>query len=329
MTGVLLWCVLNSVASADVRFEPPDGKVLHMAGQSQAQFSDYVRVITEDGKACPLPAGGAAYTALTRDSFNPDSKDSRLECGEILYLLGWAWPMTLHLALWLGAYELEDIEQGNHDDLIRRLGKGLRQADRPVYFRIGYEFDGPHNAYPPENYQKAYRRIVDVLREMEVKNVAYVWHGYAYLPTFEKHGVMAWYPGDGYVDWIGISLFAAGSEQLNVGRMLEVAREKGKPMMICESSATKSGTRKNLSGKPYWDAWYVPFFEFIEQNPEVKGFSIINYDWGSNKMWKELDWGDARLTVDNYVTRRWREKMKESRYLHSSADLYRTLGYEK
>ncbi len=316
-----------SAADAGVLFEPAEGRVVHMAGQSRTQFPDYVEVMTGNGKHCPLPAGGAAYTSLGHDTFGRSLKVSSTDSQDVPYLLSIDRPLILHLALWLGAYEFDDMIAGKRDGDITRLGEGIRDCGRPVFLRIGYEFDGPHNAYPPEKYREVYRRIVDGIRKTGAKNVAYVWHSYAYLPTFGGHDIMAWYPGDEYADWIGISFFPIQDPGINRARLLEVCRERKRPMIICEASAIKDKGHENLSGEAYWDYWYRPFFGFIEENREVKAFSIINCNWDAEESFKNIGWGDARMTTDEVVVRRWREKMKDARYINGSPDLYRELGF--
>ena len=48
-----------------------------------------------------------------------------------------------------------------------------------VFLRIGYEFDGPHNHYDPQDYKKAYIYLADKINEEGVTNAVFVWHSYA------------------------------------------------------------------------------------------------------------------------------------------------------
>ncbi len=319
---------VSAVSAPASRFVPPPGRVLHMAGQSEPQFGDYVRLVTEDGRACPLPAGGAAYTSLTWDSFNPDSPDAKRECGEIPWLLARPWPLTLNLALWLGADQLVPIARGEFDAALARLGTGIAAARRPVYLRPGYEFDHPGHAFPPDAFKAAWRRIVEVVRAHAAGGAAFVWHSFAWRPTHEERDPIDWYPGDDLVDWIGVSIFTPAPKQLNARRLIEIARERSKPVTICECSGTRHGERAAFTGAALWDAWYAPLFAFIAEHPPVRAFSIINYDWDSSPGWKKLGWGDARLHADPELLRLWRERMRQPAFLHGEPDLYRLLGWE-
>lgn len=314
-------------SKTNLAFAPPPGRVLHMAGQSEPQFTEYIREVTENGAACPLPAGGAAYTSLTWDSFNPDSLDSRRECGEVPFLLSRPWPLVLNLALWLGADQLGPIARGEFDPALERLGRGIAASARPVYLRPGYEFDHPGHAFPPEAFRAAWRRIVEVVRGAGASNAAFVWHSFAWRPTHGDRDPIEWWPGDDLVDWVGISIFTPAPQQLNAERMLAIARERNKPVTICECSGTRHDSRAGASGDALWNSWYAPFFQFIDAHPEIGAFSIINYDWDSSPGWKKLGWGDARLNADPVVLRRWRDQMRHPKFLHSEPDLYRLLGW--
>src|SRR5205814_620405 len=110
---------------------------------------------------------------------------------------------TLQLALWM-VDELDQVNAGALDANIRRLGDWIKQAKRPVYLRIGYEFDYPGNRYDPAKYVQAFRRIVGIFREQGVDNVATVWHSFA---SKTDRPMSDWYPGDDVVDWVAVTYF--------------------------------------------------------------------------------------------------------------------------
>lgn len=126
--------------------------------------------------------------------------------------------------------DLDNINAGGRDDEIRRLGEWISSSDRPVFLRIGYEFDGEWNNYEPESYKLAYVKIVDDLKAMGVDNFVAVWQS-AELGDADYY--MQWWPGDDYVDWVAYSYFNSPLEEIGQG-MLEIAREKNKPVFIAE-----------------------------------------------------------------------------------------------
>jgi len=320
------------------RYYPPPGHVLHIAGQDRRNFQDYIDNVCGNGAELGLPAGAAFYTGLELHGVSvPKPGDPYPE--DLPYLLDAYEPLALQFAFDLTAEDLEPVATGEHDEVFVKLAHALRAANRPVYLRIGYEFSGVYRRYEPDSYQRAYRHIADLLRRERTHNVAYVWHAGGSEPTYKNLELMSWYPGDEYVDWVGASIFfwdklsftMAGQEMSftpHRDKLLAIAREKSIPLMICEAAAVRMlPEQKNLSGSAYWDFWYARMFDFIESNPDVRAFSIINCDWDAIEQFRILNWGDTRLKQDEVVLERWRRKMSESRYVHSSPSLYELIGF--
>jgi len=211
--------------------------------------------------------------------------------------------------------------------------------------RIGYEFDGEWNAYEPEAYVTAWRRIVDIFRGekvgeqsiVPVTNVAFVWHS-AVWRTFHSHPISAWYPGDNYVDWVAISWFAwSDKEGRNISEtarssIAAFAKEHHKPIMIAES-APKSYYAPARSDS--WDGWFEPLFAWIHRN-NVKAFSYINQNWDAQPMWHDpscknpIDWGDTRVQAPgSTVLKAWQKTVRERRFLGAGQQLYKAIGFPK
>ena len=141
--------------------------------------------------------------------------------------------------------------------------------DRQVYLRIGYEFDGVWNCYGSDLYKNAFRYISGRVKALDAKNIALVWQSsswprdeqvqnpqYNFIVSAEDH-LEKWYPGDQYVDWIGLSTyfgknyedyqwscneknpeyFTASLPPRDVqDRILDFARDRQKPVMIAEAA---------------------------------------------------------------------------------------------
>ncbi len=110
---------------------------------------------------------------------------------------------------------------------IDRMIKWFDEQDRPVFLRIGYEFDGPWNCHNQEFYIGAFRYIKQRIDELGAEKVATVWQAATYPNDgdpqyhFDASGgpnvgdraqaiqdhYSDWYPGSEYVDWVGISFF--------------------------------------------------------------------------------------------------------------------------
>ena len=153
---------------------------------------------------------------------------------------------------------------------------------------------------------------------MGINNVSYVWHSYA---NYTKRPVIDWYPGDEYVDWVGISYFTNIKE--GIERVVKLAKEKNKPLMIAEATPCGIGVTHD---KYALKRWYKPFFKFIEDN-EIKAISYINCDWEALPMWKGQGWKDSRVEVNPVIKKHWSEEVQKEKYLKSSPELFDILGF--
>ncbi len=224
---------------------------------------------------------------------------------------------VLQIGLYL-VKALPAIVDGKHDDNIDKLGDWIKQANRPIYLRVGYEFDLPENDYAPDLYVKAFRRIRDRLDRRGVLNVAYVWHSYAAQQTQKA---ATWYPGDAYVDWVAVSYFSP-KQQPYPDLIAQFAREHGKPLMIAEATPRGIGTGR---GAESWEGWFVPCFLFMARNG-VKAFCYIDCDWDASPRWQ--GWGDTRIAANEVVKKAWLKEIGAKRYLKASPELFKTLGYK-
>jgi hypothetical protein len=220
------------------------------------------------------------------------------------------------------------VARGKRDYLIEELGEWIKGAGRPVFLRIGYEFDGwDWNHYDRKDYLGAWKRIHAKFLEMDVDNVAFVWQSKGY--GSDQEVLEAWYPGDALVDWCAYSYFADPDEE-----MLAFARKHGKPVFIAEATPVlREGDQfvnTDLSdpaiARRAWAEWFEPFFATLHDNADViKAFSYINVDWPVQPMWVEnllFRHVDSRIQESAYITERWRAEMAKERYLRPTAELW-------
>jgi hypothetical protein len=209
--------------------------------------------------------------------------------------------------------DLPAIVAGERDQSIATLGEFIDDIDRPVFLRIGYEFDGSWNGYDPALYVQAFRRVMDRLQAQGVTNVVSVWQSSGF--NTNRTSLMQWYPGDAYVDWIGYSYFKQSNPS---GGMLGIAREKAKPVMIAESTPMR-----NLSlGDPeaHWSSWFAPFFAHIHANQDViKAVAYINTRWFDQAGWG-AGWGDSRVQIRPEIKARWITEMQSPMWAPGDLD---------
>jgi len=308
-------------AYEQTKFVPPEGKTLLIVGQAKESIREHVDAFPNQAR----PGGWAAYWGIpsldgvTGPSANPDggTQDHQGLVDEH--------PNTvIQSGLWMvGKWDVaKNTALGIHDDIIRGFSAWVKRIDRPLYLRIGYEFDGPHNDFEPDEYVRAYRHVVDVMREEGVENVAYVWHSYAAGPH-EGHPLPRWYPGDDYVDWVAISAFGHMYSPTVISPMedvLEFARARRKPVMIAESSPVHGISSSNLGA---WD-WFVNYFSMVYQK-NIKAISFIDENW--QRYANDSEWKDARLRNNPAIAAAWFRETNKERYLKQSPTLFEQLGY--
>jgi len=292
----------------------PENGVLHCAGQSDADFADYANLMNEANqpavtmhyfglKGWWTDAAGWAQTVQTQLSHYPDHYLA-VQVGLSLTVDG---KPTAH-------YEGE-VASGALDKELDAFLDALESLARPVYLRIGYEFNGKAwNGYQPETYKNAFIHITEKVRARHLE-VALVWDAAAAGAT----NIMDFYPGDAYADWWGINWFQPSQIGNALSQnMLALAKEHSKPVMIGESSPAGLGT---LAGEERWNAWFAPYFQLIAENPQIKMLCYINTDWTAYPdfpQWKS--WGDSRLQKDTLVTRLYQAEIASSRYLHGGSE---------
>jgi hypothetical protein len=343
----LCQCQYSLAGTGDVHgrrastFEPPVGKTILFIGQTKGEIEDYAHAGVGD------PPGYMLYTNLERleGLSEPFLGSGCMDAGvQDLSGLAQEFPgSAAQIGLNIES-QVPSINSGQMDDQIRKLATRLRDVRRPVFLRIGYEFDGPWNGYEPEGYRLAFRRIVSIFRGRrigrqrihQIQNVAFVWHSAAWK-TYGNHPLSAWYPGDRYVDWIGVSWFGLGGDEANTisenarAAVLFFARRHGKPLMIAESTPRKYFPPEQAES---WVRWYSPIFRWIVEN-DIKGFSYINQNWEVQQMWgnpdckSEMDWGESRVQVQgSAVLTPWRKEITSPRFLKPGEQLFRSIGFQ-
>ncbi len=315
-------------ASAPVHLPMPAGRTLLIVGQERGEIADYWKAVG--------PAGGyMLYTSLETLS-NMDHASKGSGCGDSGWMSFPDWvehyPGT---AAQVGLYMvgmLPDIVSGDLDGQIDELGDDLRRTGRPVYLRIGYEFDGPWNRYDPELYRAAWRHVAQRLRGADgrgLPNVAFVWHSAAFR-RFRGEPLAAWYPGDDVVDWVALSWFGWGSEGETADAaqaredVAAFARAHARPLMIAESAPKQYAQADRADA---WERWYAPLFAWIERN-DVRAYSAINQDWRRLPQWSDAacgngtDWGDTRVhKPGSTILERWRATVAAPRFVRQGDPL--------
>lgn len=365
------------VQPTEPKFVPPENRVMLFVGQDLPAVREYTHSMTE----LP-PAGTTTYANMVVHPLSPYPVLGGLSrgIGETASIFSGPVEQSAKLSvkenpnslLAVGLYiadsaangcstrYLDAINSGEYDSYIDEMAAFFKALNRPVLLRIGFEFDGQWNCYQPEPYKRSFIRIVSRLREIGADNVASVWQSATW--PFDNTRWEDWYPGDGYVDWIGLSYFVTDKEYMEGAppdpdlcrnSLLDFARSRAKPVIIAESSnqgydnarLTRSVINKNdpkpVTAEVIWDRWYRVFFDYVYANLDViKAVAYINSDWNLNPMWQCLPgvlggqtgcrdgyWGDSRVNANSYIMAKWIEELQKPQWLHGTADLFGILGF--
>jgi len=323
------------------KFEPPKGRVVHGMGQWVNGNPQYLAMLP----AANQPASELVFTSIsdTDRPWNPAQIAANIAsisaAGRIpsmdLALRG-NQPMP---AVW---QQMADKTYGidsliayttQYDGRIQDFINVLKAHGKPVMLRIGGEFSGWWNGYHPYAYPLAFRKIVNMFRASGVTNVAFVW---CYEPAaaddfdaVDANGNARWYPGDNYVDWFSIDLFAtsdiSGPLSAHNGlsafgrtmKFLDMAVAKRRPVIIAESSPSQFDLNSAAGAASSWTQWFDPYFALIQSRSEIKWFHYINYDWTTSSYYVASGWKNNDMTLSASLSAQYKSELAKPKYLHA------------
>jgi hypothetical protein len=280
---------------SNAKFEPHNGRIYSGAGQSLAAILQMIHASDIERK----PMIVAAYDSIHLGKSSVSNYD--LMAAHNVYP-----GAMLQVGLYLPANnqsELLHIGDGTYDTTIRTMAQVYTALPQDIFLRIGYEFDAVWNNYDPETYIAAYRRIVDIFREVDTSNVAFVWNSYTPANNVEQrtvdgqiltYGKFAWYPGDAYVDWFSFNVWGDDSvgdtdPAFDASWYMQQASAHQKPVLIGETSYRATSYS--------WSDWIALFFKSMKQSG-VAGFQYINWNWPVYPVLGWQRWANGKYTAN-------------------------------
>jgi hypothetical protein len=215
-------------------------------------------------------------------------------------------------------FALEAIADGRWDAYIDRWGAAAAAFATPIFVSFAPEMNG--NWFPwggvfhgggerdaaceacyrgPSLFIRSYRRVVDRMRAQGATNVIWVWHANnTSWPPGDWNRMARYYPGPGYVDWIGMSAYG---EQFPPPRQGWVALEDAvlrpyrelaevdpsKPIMLAEwgiGEFPKGGSKGE---------WIAEFFRRAADLPRLHAAIV----W--HERWQNADLSFSNLRVNS------------------------------
>jgi len=236
-------------------------------------------------------------------------------------------------------FSLQKIIEGNFDEQLHQYARDVKDYGRTVLMDFGLEMNGnwfpwsgavngggvrtkygsPDKADGPERFVDSYRHIVDIFREEGVKNVTWFWHPDVYSePDAKWNRQKEYYPGDDYVDWIGISAYGPQNPDEDYwdsfptimketqNRILEITNNK--PIALLEFGVTDHHPQGRKA------AWLAGAFKYILDKNSPLQFKAIS-PWHEN--WEEDDdlWATLRLDSSASALATFKKNIANERFV--------------
>ncbi|WP_158289323.1 stalk domain-containing protein [Paenibacillus flagellatus] len=206
-------------------------------------------------------------------------------------------------ALQIAWQPLNGLDAVRDDAYLRQWARSAKAAGIPIFLRYASEMNGNWTAWSgdPAAYIEKFRIVANVMKA-EAPNVALVWSP----GDVPKFNMASFYPGDEYVDWVGVSLYTEpyshGNPDVSMEANTPIERLEEiyslyadrKPVMLSESAVAHY---TNADGKPHTDFALMNLDRLYRvmpsKYPRLKAITYFNVDM------KEKDSRNDYLLRDN------------------------------
>ena len=200
-------------------------------------------------------------------------------------------------------YSLQKIINGNFDDELLKWADDAKKFGKPMMLEFGLEMNGNwfswsglYNGKDPEVFKNAYRHIIDIFRNRQADNITWAYHvNSGSDPDEPWNSVSSYYPGDEYIDWIGMSIYGAQTPKddwINVNDIFDDAYKRlseispNKPLAIFEFGTTENRRKPE---------WIKTFFELLKSE-KYSRIKAVSY-WHSR--WENEDGSITNMRLDS------------------------------
>lgn len=223
-------------------------------------------------------------------------------------------------------FRLERVVDGEFDPYLRDYATQVRRYGGPVMIRLFHEMNGfwfpwggTVNQNEPEDVVDAWHHVVDLFDDVGATNVTWVWNPNAEsVPDVSRNDLDAYWPGDAYVDWIGLSGFNFGTTsevaqwrpftEIFTGPLEDVSAYDA-PIVIAEFAAPEAGGDKS--------EWITSAFQAIRDRfPDVDAAVWFDRRVGTVR--------DFRIDSSEDVLSAFMAAVADDRFLSAPAALRRT-----
>lgn len=185
---------------------------------------------------------------------------------------------------------LRDISNGRWDNYFRDWARAAKALDLPFAFRFAQEMNGNWYSWSDGelgnrrgDYVLAWRHIHDIFESEHVDNAIWVW-SVNRVDNLPDKTLARVYPGDDYVDWVGISGYyreaIRGVVPSFAGTFARTLTEVGKVARSKLILLTEVGAGTTVANRT---TWMASFFAGLLDHPGIIGFCWFNE-------FKDEDW---------------------------------------
>ena len=226
--------------------------------------------------------------------------------------------------------ELWDIANGLYDTQLRASAQGAKDFGKPIIIGFAHEFNKSNSPFygDPAAYIAAWRHTHRLFAQVGATNVQWLWppNYKSDRPDDPVSDYNLYYPGDDYVDWIGVYGFNWGSD-LSRGPgwvwfdylfdefLWNTACRYDKPLMV--------GPTGSVEGTGSKTAWIADTYRALQDYPNVR--AIV---WFNEFAYGDPSQADFRVTVTSkygatpgplsYYTSTYRNAISSSSYITES-----------
>ncbi len=229
-------------------------------------------------------------------------------------------------------FTLDNIINGKFDKELRKWAQDAKNTGIPILLEFGTEVNGdwfpwcgatngggettgygdPTQPDGPEKFKDAYRHIFNIFKKEGARNITWFIHYIDYSwPEAWWNKMEYYYPGDEYVDWIGVSVYGPltwHEEWMEFSEIMDDIYDEltsispGKPIAILEFGV--------MEGHPLGDKaeWIRGALTSLKNGdyPEVKGISYWHSKWEN----EDGSFTNLRLDSSPSVLNAYRELIK-------------------
>lgn len=216
---------------------------------------------------------------------------------------------------------LAEVAEGKQDAQIAAWARAAKEWGYPFLFRPWWEVNGDWYAWGRSpDFIAAWQHFHDIVVREGATNVTWAWvvNSIWWDPLSDP---TPYYPGDEYVDWVGMDTYNWGLNPLQPDRWLtpqqaieptlEVLERiaPGKPVCICEDASTEIG-----GDKPSWIREMLA--TYLPDHPSIKAYLWFN--WNVAQGSGNWDWPIESSTASEQA---FRDAIQSSIYLSRLPEL--------